>query len=447
MSPEPLVVCRGLTKVYVTPTGSLEALHDVDAEFEAGQVTAVVGASGSGKSTLLRAIAGLDRPSRGELRVAGKELDGAPGSALRENRRDVVTYVAQRAAANFVPHLTLAEQSENSHDESLELFRAFGIEHRLHSRPAELSGGEQARAAFALALARNTPIVVSDEPTAELDHDSAHRLLDAIRTHAAAGTAFILATHDPEVVEAADRVLRLERGRVITGEPPAVKPLRTRKTVETDPVISVRAAAKTYQVGGESIQALRSASIELGRGEVGAVLGRSGSGKSTLLTLLGGWQLPDSGEIRYALSSPHPRDLLWNELAIMPQRFGLLPELTVRENVEYPVRLAGSADRSRSEELLDRFGLAELADRLPAETSIGQQQRAGLARALVLSPAVVLADEPTSHQDAGWRDVVWELIHQAAEEGTTLFVATHEERVAGYANRVWAIDEGVTRQV
>ena len=252
-----------------------------------------------------------------------------------------MTYVAQRAAANFVPHLTLAEQSENSDDESLELFRAFGIEHRLGSHPAELSGGEQARAAFALALARDTPIVVSDEPTAELDRDSAHRLLEAIRTHAAAGTAFILATHDPDVVEVADRVLRLERGRVITGEPPAVKPLRTRRAVETEPVVSVRDAAKSYRLGGETIQALRSASIELGRGEVGAVLGRSGSGKSTLLTLLGGWQLPDSGEIRYALSSPHPRDLLWSELAIMPQRFGLLPELTVRENVEYPAAARG----------------------------------------------------------------------------------------------------------
>jgi ABC-type lipoprotein export system ATPase subunit len=447
VSPEPIVTCRGLTKVYVTPTGSIEALHEVDAEFEAGRVTAVVGASGSGKSTLLRAIAGLDRPSSGELRVAGRELDGASGAALRENRRAVVTYVAQRAAANFVPHLTLAEQSENSDDESLELFHAFGIGHRLGSHPAELSGGEQARAAFALALARNTPIVVSDEPTSELDRESAHRLLEAIRTHAAAGTAFILATHDPDVVEAADRVLRLERGRVITGELPAVKPLRTRRAAEAEPVVSVRNAAKTYRLGDQTITALRSASVELGRGEVGAVLGRSGSGKSTLLSLLGGWQLPDSGEIRYALSSPDPRNLLWAELALMPQRFGLLPELTVRENVEYPVRLAGSGDRSRVEELLARFGLAELADRLPAETSIGQQQRTGLARALVLSPAVVLADEPTSHQDAGWRDVVWELIHQSAEEGTSCFVATHEERVAGYANRVWAIDEGVTRQV
>ncbi len=76
---------------------------------------------------------------------------------------------------------------------------------------------------------------------------------------------------------------------------------------------------------------------------------------------------------------------------------------------------------------------------------MGQQQRAALARALVLEPAVLLADEPTSHQDAGWRDAVWELIHDAAAEGTTCFVATHEERVAGYANSVWTIDEGVTR--
>jgi putative ABC transport system ATP-binding protein len=442
--PDPLVICRGLTKFYVTPTGSLEALHDVDAEFAEGEVTAVVGASGSGKSTLLRAIAGLDRPTRGELVVAGRRLEGASPSTLRETRRDVVTYVAQRAAANFVPHLTLAEQSEATGEEAHELFRAFGIEHRLGSLPAELSGGEQARAAFALGLARGAPVLVADEPTAELDRDSAARLLAAIHAHAAGGTAFILATHDPDVVAAADAVLRLDRGRVVSGDAQTARALRGRRTVETEPVLAVRDVVKSYRRGGETIQALRDANVVLSRGEVGAVLGRSGSGKSTLLTLLGGWQRPDSGEIRYELSSPSPESLLWAELAIMPQRFGLLPELTVRENVEYPVRLAGSSDRTRVEELLERFGLAELADRLPSETSIGQQQRAALARALVLSPAVLLADEPTSHQDAGWRDAVWELIHQAAEEGTTCLVATHEERVAGYASSVWTIDEGVT---
>ena len=334
--PEPLIICRGLTKVYVTPTGSLEALHDVDAEFEAGMVTAVVGASGSGKSTLLRAIGALDRPTRGELVVAGHELEGASGAARRDHRRTVVTYLAQRAAANFVPHLTLAEQSEASGDEARILFEAFGIEHRLGSLPAQLSGGEQARAAFALGLARGTPILVSDEPTAELDRDSAARLLAAIHAHAAAGTAFVLATHDPDVVEAADRVLRLDRGRVAAGNAPAPEALRERRVVEAQPVMSVRDVSKSYRRGDETIQALRSANIELGRGQVGAVLGRSGSGKSTLLTLLGGWQQPDHGEIRYELNEPDPASLLWGDLAIMPQRFGLLPELTIRENVEFP---------------------------------------------------------------------------------------------------------------
>jgi putative ABC transport system ATP-binding protein len=356
-------------------------------------------------------------------------------------RREVVSYVFQRPAANFVPHLTLAEQG----GEADELHAAFGVAHRLHALPAELSGGEQARAAFALALARDTPIVVADEPTAELDRDSARLLLDVVRT--CRNTAFILATHDSDVVAAADRVLRLERGKVITGEQPAVTALDVRAPVPGGAVVRARAVAKSYRRGGQTVQALRSASVELARGEVGAVLGRSGSGKSTLLTLLGGWQRPDAGEIQYASGPETPQRRRWRQLAILPQRFGLLPELTVRENVELPVRLTDSPlSPDRVDVVLERFGLTELADRLPAETSIGQQQRIALARALVLGPEVLLADEPTSHQDAGWRDAVWKLIHDtAAGDGTACLVATHEQRVAGYANRVWTIDEGITR--
>jgi len=126
----------------------------------------------------------------------------------------------------------------------------------------------------------------------------------------------------------------------------------------------------------------------------------------------------------------------------------LLPELSVRENVEYPVRLAGLDLRGGGvQTLLDRLGLAELADRPPQETSIGQQQRTALARALVLEPVVLLADEPTSHQDAGWRDAVWQLLVQAAESGTACLIATHEEEIAQYATRVWQVDSGVVRSV
>ena len=117
----------------------------------------------------------------------------------------------------------------------------------------------------------------------------------------------------------------------------------------------------------------------------------------------------------------------------------------MRENVEFPARLARTltAHAETVDSLLERLGLAELADRPPQETSIGQQQRTALARALVLRPAVLLADEPTSHQDAGWRDAVWRLLVDAAQSGTACLVATHEEEIARYANRVWQVDSGV----
>src|SRR5581483_9534991 len=108
--PEPFLVCRGLSKTYETPSGGIEALHSVDATFGLGEITAVVGASGSGKSTLLRALAGLDRPSGGTLSVAGHELQAASPAALRRHRREVVTFVNQKAADNFVPHMTVREQ-------------------------------------------------------------------------------------------------------------------------------------------------------------------------------------------------------------------------------------------------------------------------------------------------------------------------------------------------
>jgi putative ABC transport system ATP-binding protein len=210
-------------------------------------------------------------------------------------------------------------------------------------------------------------------------------------------------------------------------------------------VLEGRSLRKTYRRGRERVHAVENGSITLRRGEVGVLIGRSGSGKSTLLTLLSGWRRPDGGDVRWGGTDISPEALRWSQLSYVPQRFGLIPELSVRENLELPIRLrganAGAADRV--DELLERLGLAALASRLPAETSIGQQQRTALARALVLRPAVLLADEPTSHQDAAWRDAVWEELRRAGAEGTACLAATHEERAAGYATALWEIAEGV----
>jgi putative ABC transport system ATP-binding protein len=440
VSAEPLIECRSLSKAYVTPSGSVEALHEVDAAFAAGEITAVVGPSGSGKSTLLRALAGLDRPSGGSLLVGADDLAGASPARLRRHRRVTATFVNQKPADNFVPHLTVAEHSESA-PAARRLLDEFGLGHRLASTPIELSGGEQARAAFAFALARGTPLIVSDEPTAELDRDSAARLLAAVRRHSGEGAAFVIATHDLDMIAAADRVLLLDRGRVVEALEEA-RPPRKGVGGGGEVVATARDLEKRFGHRGEDVYALRGASLDLRRGEVGALIGRSGSGKSTLLMLLAGFLTPDAGEID--VGGARPGALPWATLAFLPQRFGLFPELSVRENVELPARLAGCLDErvAAVDALLAGLGLDELAGRLPHETSIGQQQRTALARGLVLSPAVLLVDEPTSHQDAGWRDRVWALLEGAAAAGTSCLVATHEGTVRGYASRVWEIESG-----
>jgi putative ABC transport system ATP-binding protein len=443
--PEAFATCTALSKTYASASGGIEALRSVDAAFELGEVTAVVGASGSGKSTLLRLLAGLDRPTRGELRLGGRDLAASSPSDLRQHRRRRATYISQKATDNFVPHLTLREHVSDATGPALQLLAGVGLGHRLDSRPVELSGGEQARAAFALGLARETALVVLDEPTAELDRGSAPALLEVICRHAGAGRAFVIATHDPDVTAIADRVVRLDRGRVVPGDDDATPadPPSPRRPGESEVVLQARAVGKTFRRTGETLHAVDHASIAVRRGEVGVLIGRSGSGKSTLLTLLAGWQRPDGGDVLWAGRPTNPSMLPWSELSYVPQRFGLIPELTVRENVGLPARLARRELGRRIDELLDQLGLSELASRVPSETSIGQQQRTALARALLLQPTVLLADEPTSHQDAGWRDAVWQQLLRAGAEGTACLAATHEEHAGRYATHVWEIAGGL----
>ncbi|HEV7887029.1 MAG TPA: ATP-binding cassette domain-containing protein [Acidimicrobiales bacterium] len=212
--------CQGVTRVYRSASGPVLALHEVDAAVAPGQVTAVVGPSGSGKSTLLRIMAALDRPTEGDVQVAGHDLNALSRRARRTLRRRHIGFMLPRPADNLLPYLTAAEHVQLAADlrgapMDDGLLPSLGLDHRLHHRPLELSGGEQQRLALAAAVVGDPGLVLADEPTAELDQASAARLIDALRTIAGRGSALAVATHDPLVVEAADHVIRIIDGEVV----------------------------------------------------------------------------------------------------------------------------------------------------------------------------------------------------------------------------------------
>jgi putative ABC transport system ATP-binding protein len=221
-------------------------------------------------------------------------------------------------------------------------------------------------------------------------------------------------------------------------------------TADGSPFLDVQEVWKTYQRGPERVRALSGVSLSLRAGEVVALVGRSGSGKTTLLNVVCGWERPDRGEVvwKEAKAGQAMAERPWSDLAIVPQGLGLLEELSIEENVGLPLRLAraGFSEREfarRPPSLLKALGLDRLADRTPGEVSMGEQQRAALARALVLVPTLLLADEPTGHQDEGWARGVFELLRLASRRGVCCLVATHNPEAVRFADRVLHIRDGM----
>jgi putative ABC transport system ATP-binding protein len=165
--------------------------------------------------------------------------------------------------------------------------------------------------------------------------------------------------------------------------------------------------------------------------------GPSGSGKSTLVNILAGWERQDAGEVRWP-SSVEPT---WSDVAVVPQSLGLIDDLSVAENVGLPLRLSGRRDSDAIDQLLAELGLDHLGDRLPSEISGGEQQRTAVARALILQSNVVVADEPTAHQDDGFARRVMSRIRAAADAGAACLVTTHQLD-ADFADRVLLIRDG-----
>ena len=217
----PVASVSGLVKVYGHGRAALRVLDGVDLDVGAGELVAVTGRSGSGKSTLLNIVGTLDRPDAGSVEVCGVRLDGAPESALAPLRRDRIGFVFQ--SFHLLPELTglenvLLPARLNGRGPALErgrrLVEQLGLGEAAERLPAVLSGGEQQRLAIARALVNDPRLVLADEPTGNLDTDSGVAVLRLLRAIADEGRAVLLVTHELEATRRADRVLRLERGRL-----------------------------------------------------------------------------------------------------------------------------------------------------------------------------------------------------------------------------------------
>jgi ABC-type lipoprotein export system ATPase subunit len=220
--PDELVVARGLLKIHGRGRAARRVLDGVDLDLRPGELVALVGPSGSGKSTLLHLIGGLDRPDAGQLTVAGVQLESAGERTLADLRRRHIGFVFQ--FFHLIPELTGRENVElaarmNSRNgvgrrRAQRLIDDLGLAQLSGSRPHELSGGEQQRFALARALVNDPSLILADEPTGNLDTAAGAHVLALLRRLATEGRAVLLVTHDHAATADADRVLRLEDGRL-----------------------------------------------------------------------------------------------------------------------------------------------------------------------------------------------------------------------------------------
>lgn len=217
-------------------------------------------------------------------------------------------------------------------------------------------------------------------------------------------------------------------------------------------IIETNGISRIYRMGNQTVEALKSISIEIHKGEYVAFMGPSGSGKSTLMNIIGCLDTPTSGT--YILNSHDVSDLTENELAeirnkeigFVFQTFNLLPRASSLENVALPLIYAGYGKYDREEiamEALKNVGLEDRADHKPNELSGGQRQRVAIARALVNSPSIILADEPTGNLDSKTSYDIMDLFQQLHDKGNTIIMVTHEDDIAHYAHRIIRLRDGL----
>ena len=226
MSQVPHIICTDIFKIFKVADLEVVALRGLDLTIDQGEVVAIVGASGSGKTTFLNILAGYDKPSAGTIEVTGRDLVHFSDKEAEYYRRTEIGFVWQQTSRNLFPYLTAFEnvqlpmklnnlgRGESIKNAALELLDLVGLKERAHQPPENLSGGEQQRTAIAVGLANQPSILLADEPTGELDDQTASDILDLFgKINSELGTTIIIVTHDPQIAYKVRRVVLIQDGK------------------------------------------------------------------------------------------------------------------------------------------------------------------------------------------------------------------------------------------
>jgi ABC-type sugar transport system ATPase subunit len=468
----PVVALRGISKHYA----GARALEDVSLAIAPGTVHALVGENGAGKSTLGKVIAGSVRPDEGQLFVDGRPVDYAsPLDALADGVAAMQQEIALLSRRSVLENVFLGIESTrggwiNERDmrrrfDELRLRVPFTIDP--DAIVASLRLADQQKVEVMRAVARNARLIVMDEPTAALSPEEVEGLMIAVRALRERGAAIVYVSHFlNEVLSIADTVTVLRDGRVVATAASEAwdhdsllqKMLGRSMTRVFPPRADAGERVVLRARGIARANAIDDVSLEVREGEILGIAGLVGSGRSELARALCGVDPRDAGEIEVdgaPVRLDSPRDAMRTGIAMLPESRkdqGLFMKMNTAANITLP-RLAEMTrggilnrrgERRRVDELLARFDIRPATpDSTVSELSGGNQQKALLARWLVRTPKVLIADEPTRGVDIGAKTAIYGILAQLASEGMALIVISSElEEILGLSHRIVVMHRG-----
>ncbi|MGH3722915.1 MAG: dipeptide ABC transporter ATP-binding protein [Mycobacterium sp.] len=503
----PALSFRSLSVTFSTDSGPVAAVEDVSFDVKPGEVLAVVGESGSGKSVSSRtAIRLLPETARitGSVLLDGRDVTQLSSRELTAMRGKDIAMVFQEPGAALDPLFTVGYQigeavrahSDMSRPQArervIELMKLVQLpdpERRYDCYPHQLSGGQKQRVVIAIAIACDPTVIIADEPTTALDVTVQAEILDLLRDlRDRLGSAIVLITHNMGVVaDIADRVVVMKNGKVVEIAPveqlfaaPAEPYTRALLAAvphlgqgdpeqavadaeSSEPVLEVSHLVVEFPgpLGRASFRAVDDVSFSIGRGKTLGLVGESGSGKSTIGRCVAALQQPASGSVR--MLGQEIVGLSQRKLRPLRAKFGFVfqdpatslnPKMRVGDCVAEPMWVHRYGDRrtilTRVAELIDAVQLpAGTEKRYPHELSGGQRQRANLARALALSPDLLVADEPTSALDVSVQAAVLDLFEELQRQWqfACLFISHDLAVVDRLADEVAVLRHGVLEEM